>query len=475
MNLRLKRGMQFLTAVYMMCFMCSCSKDGNNDSIKTGSNKNILKEYTKFEVPISGTVKTVEQIGNTSYYLNPASPYGMPSMIDFLVNKDGKTIDVLWTDTNNKRHLTRVSLETQKIVEEITIPEIANTGRFLGIESIGTDKYIIGYSKDNAFVNKDEELNKDAEAWFTAFEKTGNILYSTRIFGEKDLNEVWSKGRPSQAGSSVIKYSEKDNIIALYLSHTMKWDDNVRHQAGWIGFLDARTGKLLQKEDGIDKDGNKKYKIIGNSWYFSHNFDQRCIVSSTGEFYTLAHGDCYSRALALNKWSHTYGQESRVDYYEIKNGKPGDNTTLTNTGDLVELSDGNVAIAFSTEDNRSQRDLKVSITTGIKGEKPSVIKETWITKNSTSYVGWGTKIANYGENILVAWNSFDKVTKPVKGMGTSFVLLDANGEILSTIEKMDETILQPTQSIKNSIDNRTLIFVSATTEGKLQVNLINVK
>lgn len=468
MNLKLKRGLQFLTTMFMIYFMCSCSN--NDNSVEIGENKNILKEYTKFEVAISGKVKTVEEIGNTSYYLNPESPYGMPAKIDFLVNEDGKTIDILWTEANNKRHLTRVSLETKEIIEEITIPEIANTGRFLGIESIGVDKYIVGYSKDNAFVKSDKDINKDAEAWFTAFEKSGNILYSTRIFGEKDLNELWSKGRPSQAGSSVIKYSKKDDVIALYLSHTMRWDDNVRHQAGWMGFLNAKTGKIITKKNKKDED-----EIIGNTWCFSHNFDQRCILASNGNFYTLAHGDAFPRALGIHSWTHTSGQKSRLNYYEIKNGKHGANTTLTNTGDLVELSDGNVAIAFSTKDGRDQRDLKVSIITGMKGEKPNTIKETWITKNSASYVGWGSKIAKYGNDILVAWNSYDKNTKPTKGMGTSFMLLDTTGEIISTVETLEETILQPTQSIKTSKDGRTLIFVSATTEGKLQINRIGVK
>jgi hypothetical protein len=55
------------------------------------------------------------------------------------------------------------------------------------------------------------------------------------------------------------------------------------------------------------------------------------------------------------------------------------------------------------------------------------------------------------------------------------MLLDTTGEIISTVEKLEETILQPTQSIKTSKDGRTLIFVSATTEGKLQINLIGVK
>ena len=103
----------------------------------------------------------------------------MAPFIDFVVNTDN-TIDVLWRDVSNNKFISKISLETKSLVEEINIPtKINNQQRFLGFESLGNDKYIIGYSKDNEFGDV------DAEAWYTAFDKTGTELFSTRLWGEE--------------------------------------------------------------------------------------------------------------------------------------------------------------------------------------------------------------------------------------------------------------------------------------------------
>lgn len=407
-----------------------------------------MKKFSDFSVSVNNGPVLIPNIPNPS-----RDRYGVVPYIDFVVNKNN-TIDVFWRNKSNEKFISRISLETKKIVQEIPIPSTVNSkGTFLGFESIGNDKFIIGYSKDNSFGNK------DSEAWYTAFDITGKELFSTRLWGDKNLDEVWSKGSPAWGGLGTIKYSEKNNVIAIYLAHSMKWNDGVRHQASWIGFLNAKTGKILKKGG----------QIIGNDWFSSHNFDQRLHLSSDDKFYTLAHGDAFPRALIVNKWSHTKGRESYLEYYKIK-GRKGDNLTYTTTGDLAELKNGNLAIVYSTEHDRKKRDLRISIIEGI-ADKPTISSETWLTDYTDKHAGWGSKVIQYDdEHILVGWNTFSDDNKNIS-KGSNFILTDLSGKKASEIYSLKNNILYPSQSFKKSSDGKSIIFVSGENNA-LKVHLV---
>ncbi len=397
--------------------------------------KGILSSYSSFKVQIKGSPRTMSEI--LSHH-NPKSAYGQIPPIDFRINSDN-TIDVLWVESNGIKHLSRISLEDGKLVEEIPIPKRVGTGRFLGFEKLAENRFIIGYATKNTL---DQE---DTEAWYTAFDKTGKEFFSTRIWGDIDKAKVYSKGDPGAASSALIRYNAVNNKILLYLGHDMRWDDNVRHQGGWVGFLDGKTGKILMNVNDP----------IGNQWYFSHNFDQRAMVSSENKYYTLAHGDAYPRALGVQRWSDTEGLEAELNYFDIK-GQEGDNVTKTHTGDLVELADGNVAIVYSTEIKRKQRDLRLAIITGMNEADPSLIRETWVTEYDSEFVGWGSRIIQYGKNLLVGWNTFQN-NEP---KGTSFALLNPDGKLIAPIEQLDDMVLSPSQSFQITKDGKNIVFVS---------------
>ena len=359
----------------------------------------------------------------------------------------------MWRDVSNNKFISKISLETKSLVEEINIPtKINNQQRFLGFESLGNDRYIIGYSKDNEFGDV------DAEAWYTAFDKTGTELFSTRLWGEEKQTITWSRGEPSQAGSALIRYSEENDFIVIYLAHTQLRGDGRRHQAGWLGFLDGNTGEILKNTNG---------NRIGNGWFFSHNFDQSDIISSQNTFYSLAHGDAYHRALGMYVWSNINGFEYGFDYYEIKNGSLGQNKTLTTTGDLTELSNGNVAIVYSTEDDRQARDLKISI---IDMNEPKIEHDVWLTSLDQQYVGWGSKVIQYDEeHILVGWNTFDDN----QGTGSHFILTRLDGTLTTEAHSLEKSVLYPAQSFKKSADGKSIIFVSEE-GGELKVHVIDI-
>jgi hypothetical protein len=440
-------------------FVVSCSDDSEKKEEEVVTPEfDLASQISSFEIPISGTApNTIAEIANSAYN-SPASPYGMTSVIDFVVNADN-TIAILYSGKDRTKHLVQVSLTNKSISKEFVIPARANSGRFLGFDSLGNDKFIIGYSADNSFGDK------DAEAWYVAFEgSTGKEIFATRIFGEVNLADISSKGNAGDAGSSLVKYNAKDNVVAIYTAHTQRWPDNVRHQGGWVGFLDGTTGKILTK--GSDND------IIGDTWFYSHNFDQRGMFSKEGKFYVLAHGDAYPRALGFAKFSSTNGKEGELEYYKIKNGAVGDNTTNATTGDFEELSDGNVAIVYSTSDDRANRDLKLVILNSLTSKTPAVSNEVWVTKNEgTQFVGWGSKVVQFGDKILLGWNTFEG-KKPIN---TKFCLADLQGKLIGAPVVLPNAVLYPTQSMKKTADNKNAVFVSFNSQNKLQVHVIAAK
>lgn len=446
----MKTPLLFLASVLFLFTLSSSyaqrSKSKNNQTKKVAPKKTLLERMTRFDIPIDGTPSLINsESGSYSgiYYI----PYGIVPSVDFRVNADN-TIDVCWE--NDVPHITRISLKTKSIVQSIAVPG-SITGRFLGFESFDNgNKFIIGHIKENSF-------GQSSEAWYTAFTKEGTILFSTRIWGDKNLDEINSKGGPADAGSAMIRYNPSNNLIGIYLAHTMKWPDSVRHQAGWIGFLDAATGAI---------------KEVGASWFYSHNFDQRLMASSDGEFYTLAHGDSYNRALAIHRWSPKkigdeiqYSQKE-FQYFRIP-GTQGDNNTRTTTGDFTKLSNGNMAIAYSTEIGRKSRDLKVVIVSEIAGVS-RLAAQSWITTyNPEQIVWWGTKIIQYSENeLLVGWNEFNGY----QPTNTHLALLDLSGRILLFPTKLDAAVLCPSQSFQKTKDGR-IVFVSAA-KNKLTVHVI---
>ena len=72
-------------------------------------------------------------------------------------------------------------------------------------------------------------------------------------------------------------------------------------------------------------------------------------------YYALAHGDAYPRALGFSKWNDRPPKGKKLvdkQYFTIP-GTIGDNTTNTQTGGIVPLSDGNFGVVFSTSIGRA--------------------------------------------------------------------------------------------------------------------------
>ena len=416
----------------------------------------ILGGYASFEVEVTGSPYSITDISNNAYRKSNGN-YGFTPFIDFEINDDN-TIDVLWLDkkatTNAGRNITRISLDNKNLLENIIVPEVCNVkgSRFLGFCSLKNNEFVVGHSRK---LSPSDPV--DSVAVYTKFDKLGGIKFSATAFGAKE-----NKYNPGQASTSNVVYNKGADALGVYLGHNAGG-----HQGGWIGFINNASinGDLFKNSQG---------KKIGDGWYYSHNFDQRIMVSSDNKFYTLAHGDAYSRALEIAKWSQTKGKEGNsLKYFDKIPGTSGDNNTGTRTGNFLELPNGNVAIVYSTEHSRVKRDLKIVIVSGMKTDNPQIVKETWITNNTENLVGWGMNLSLFGDNkILVGWNEFKDGVTPV---GSRFITTDFEGNILTKAEESKETLFNHAQAMKRTKDGKKVVFVSAGSGNKLKINTINIK
>lgn len=319
------------------------------------------------EIPVTGTPAGIPAASR-------ADRYGTIPLISVYPGPDD-TYDIGWFAGSTKSiRVLKCGGDNSKKAE-ISPAFLDGTSALLGFCSIpGKDLYFAGHSKDN------ESGNRNCEFWVAGFNGTGKELFDTRLFGEKNSEEVHSKGYPGTAGSSRLIYNEAAGNIGVYCSHTMKWPDNVRHQAGFISLLTPA---------GKDR--------TVNGWYVSHNFDQRMVVKD-GDFYMLAHGDAYPRALVLSKWNAGGKCLFQCNYHDIP-GESGDNTTNCQTGGLVVLDDKRIILIFASSNGRKSHDVCVKVF-DVAGKETN---EKWLTSYAPGVNGYFPRIAAYGKDVFVAW------------------------------------------------------------------------
>jgi len=475
------KGAYALGAVLVVFNLSGCNDDSDgstsSDGVPTPSGVDIS---TAMSV---ATVVVTEQPKLASSTISISS-YGVKTPIDFYMNADD-SIDIFWQDTGDADSSWNITTHTSYLDPSITttvvIPSaVDQSGRFLGFsKKEASATFYLAYGADNQFAETDSDgicsgNNCEGEYWLSGFDKDGVSAFDTSIFGgdlDLDLSAEsasgsTTKGDPGQASVGVVLYDATTDKIITYTGHEQRWDDDIRHQAGWIGSFTS---------DGVESD-------LFNGWFSSHNFDQRLMLAEDGSLFSLAHGDAYPRALGLAKWNISSGTlVYNEEYYEIENGVVGNNSTLTDTGDLTELENGSIAIAFATEDERNSRDVVLQINSGVDGTTADDIEDTdiWLTAYDDSRLaGKGIKVvALGGNNILVAWNTYQGES-PDEGatygdyVNTTISVYDLQGAELGSMTIDDR--LMPTQSMQVSNDGMSVVWVTASENSELIINTIAI-
>ncbi|MCX6880069.1 MAG: HYR domain-containing protein [Verrucomicrobia bacterium] len=322
-------------------------------------------------VPLAGSLAA--EPSHTS-----VSPYGIKPAVILTGNADN-SYDIAYhaagTSTIRILNYDRAG----NLTAQLEPAALAGAKSLLGLARIPEDgSFAVAYSRDSA-------LNGSGfEYWISRVSATGAAVFSTLVFGDQDRNSVNSKGDPGGFSSGRLVYHPAIQKLICYVGHTMRWNDGVRHQGGFLGYL-SLTGSLT---------------TIHN-WYFSHNFDQRLLVDG-GNFFTLAHGDAYPRALGFGK-----GGSTLSNYFSIP-GAIGDNTTSTQTGGFVKLPNGNFGVVFSTAIGRNNYDVCYTelSTSG------TTVATNWLTSYPAGTFAIFPKIARYGDGAAIFWEevSNGKVT-----------------------------------------------------------------
>ena len=361
------------------------------------------------------------------------SPYGNKPSLTLMPVTGGK-YDLAWHNSSQRTiHILQSSADGQ----ELTPSFISGAGALLGATRLPDDMgYVIGYCKDNS------HGNKNSEYWVARVGLDGSEIFNTRIFGEKNHKEMNSKGGPGGAGTARIAYNPKSKTIAFYLANNQLFSDGVRHQGGYVGFLDEKGKKLPG----------------GSGWFYSHNFDQRLIFAN-GEFCALAHGDAYPRALGFSRWPGSGGKAIANQTYHSIEGESGANATNCQTGGLVALPNRKFGVVFASANGREGHDVCVLIL----DENGKTTKEKWLTEFKEGGFGAYPRIARDGKNIFVAWH---------ESSGMQQIVLDTSLNVVTPQSTNTSAKLSPYDDLY-TLDDGAIVWAVPAGGNKIRVHRID--
>jgi len=344
-------------------------------------------------------------------FFSPATPvanFGIHSQIIAHQNDDG-SLDVAWLDyTNGAESPWALSAPGMIYLTHIDAALGTATTTASGISSYK----LLGFAKDTAgssylAYNADHALKTDTEGdenntdgnelHVTKLDGLGGSEWDVLLFGDQDNNADETKGDPGGAASSVLGYDGVNDVLVLYLGHSMMWTPT-RHQAGFFRLLNPASGAVLPPagDDIIH---------FGAGWWYSHNFNQRLIIDG-GDYYLLAHGDAYARQLGFARWSMSgYTDDNSTDFdeaYWVVAGAEGDNNTNAQTGQFVKLPDGRFVISHTTSEGRNARDVRLVAADGATGAV-DMAAAVWLTSNPQGTHATMTKVEVLAEHVLVTY------------------------------------------------------------------------
>lgn len=332
------------------------------------------------------------------------SNYGINPAVILTGNADN-SFDIAYHLPGTSRIAIKVFNSAGVSSTELQPTGLTGATSLLGFARIPSDNsFAVAWSKTNA--------NGAAwEYWVSRFNSAGTQIFATRIFGDQPQAQVNSKGEPGYFSSARMAYHPGAQNLILYAGHSQRWPDNIRHQGGFVATM-SLTGT---------------FQVL-NGWYSSHNFDQRLLVDGDN-FYTLAHGDAFPRALQFASWGATAaaGPSDSDNYLSIP-GDVGDNVTNTQTGGFVKLPNGNFGVVYATKVGRTNFDVCYAQLSpdGV------TVGSTFLTSHNASNAAIFPRIARYGDGAAVWWEQFSGgATVGVKARTISSTGIDPTTETVT--------------------------------------------
>ena len=414
----------------------------------------------------------------------PVSNYGFPSPITPVANADG-SLDIAWLDYSGGGALPSASglaalgaINITHVNPDLSAGKTTATGiktyRLLGFTRDPAGNFYLAYNADSSFkttksgdpnnVNGNElRVARSASASFAT------KAWETIVFGNVDNTQPNSAGGAGSAGSGVLGYDAQNKVLVAYLAHDMAWDLNgVRHQAGILRLVDANSGATIQPTNGNPWE-------TGSGWFYSHNFAQRLLVDG-GTYYTLAHGDAYSRQLGLAAFTEAKYKSNdstvfNTDYWSIAGGV-GDNDTNAETGQFFKLSSTQFAIAHTTSDGRSARDVRLVLAAVASGAPQS---SAWLTTNAANQQAVMPKVGALGQRIFLSYGVWDSTSRTNHAITWYGRLLDQTLKPVADPVKLNGVefvAAQPLFTFAGGANAGVLGWVSGNAQGGLTLNVV---
>ncbi len=366
---------------------------------------------------------------------SPLANFGFQTQIVASVHADG-SLDVAWLDYSNGKGKP-MALSALGMIYITHIDPALGTGttvatgiqsyRLLGFTMDPTGAFYLAYNADHPFKTDAQDDPNNVQGNELRIAKSaspdfGTKAWDTLVFGDQDNRKDKSKGNAGAAGSGVLGFDAMNQKLVAYVAHQMAWGDNgadngTRHQAGFLGYFDAMTGKQVTP-------GGNAILNTGAGWFYSHNFDQRLLVDG-GIAYTLAHGDAYARQLGFGAWtldSYSKKNATTIDqsYFTIA-GNEGDNKTDTETGQFIKLSDGRFVVVHTSSQTRTARDVHIVLVNGTTG---ATLSDAWLTNNMGTTQATTPKLEVLGDKLFVSYGLWDSAQRTNKKIDWYSLLVD---------------------------------------------------
>ena len=457
--------------------------------IEAASARPLVKKFHLSSYPVaisSGKVFSLAANFFDDRFVPPAplSNYGFPSPVTPVANADG-SVDVAWLDYAGGGALPSASglaalgaINITHINADLSAGATTNTGlktyRLLGFTRDTAGNFYLAYSADSSFKttqsgNPNSVNGNELRVARSASASFASRKWETIVFGNVDNTQPNSAGGAGSAGSGVLGFDAQNNVLVSYVAHDMAWDLNgVRHQAGILRLLDATSGAVIAPSNGNPWE-------TGSGWFYSHNFNQRLLIDG-GTYYTLAHGDAYSRQLGLSaftkaKYTANDSTVFNASYWTIP-GSVGDNDTNAETGQFFKLSSTRFAIAHTSSDGRTARDVRLVLADVATGAPQS---NAWLTTNTGNLQAVMPKVGALGKRIFLSYGVWDSTNRTNRAITWYGRLLDQNLVPVADAVKLsgvEFVAAQPLFTFPSGPNAGALGWVSGNAQGGLTLNVV---
>ncbi len=304
------------------------------------------------------------------------------------------------------------------------------------------------------------------------FGTDGSPLFNTDLFRSPNLDDEGTKGAPNTARLGYIPGT--DELVA-YFAHTQRYDDDVRHQGGYLALVDSSGEQNLL--DG---------------WFGSHNLDQRLLVEHD-DAAVLGLGDAYPEGIFFSFTSQ--GPRTNVIY---QLASAGNGTTNGQLGGMVDLGD-EIVIPFITNNSIAQDidagtwpDIDETVSDQIRAaadngtdmgllrvakdaSPDSELPAAWVTPkltDGTSFVQ--LKSAPYGDGglILLLWAERSGSDWRSEVTGYFSMVVDQDGAVCQPRTPFDSQYAFTEGDDIITTPNGTIVWANADTNG--EVNIITL-